>query len=277
MGTPLANNNFSFPEGKRKALVMSYDDGSEHDRRLLELFNHYGIRGSFYLNSGKLGAPHQVSAGEAHTLYQGHEVACHTVNHPDLTQLSDTAIRREVLEDKAVLEDLTGYSVQGLAYPFGYYDNRVINLLSTLGIRYARTARSNYNFTIPQQLLTWDTSCHHNDALELGQQFLAYEGQELGLFSVWGHSYELDGFLSADPSKNWTYMESFCRVLGGHESIYYTTTLDIIDYLNALSNKLQWSSSGVKNTSNRTLWLNWQGAVRGLKPSASLNLPGLNP
>jgi hypothetical protein len=270
MNTPLANSAFRFPDGKGKALIMSYDDGSEHDRRLIALLNDYGLRGSFYLNSGKLGAPHQVSAGEVCALYQDHEVACHTVNHPDLTQLCDSAIYREVLEDKAVLEDLTGYPVQGLAYPFGCYDDRVMALISTLDIRYARTARSTHNFSIPQQMFAWNTSCHHNDALALGKQFLAYEGPEPALFSVWGHSYELDGFLSADPSKNWTYMESFCRLLGGHESIYYTTTLDIIDYLDALS-KLQWSSSGVKNISHRTLWLDdWQGAVRALEPNVSL-------
>lgn len=276
MNIPSTDSAFRFPQGKGKALVMSYDDGSEHDRRLTALFNDYGIRGSFYLNSGKLGAPHQVSAGEVRALYQGHEVACHTVNHPDLTQLCDTAICREVLEDKAILEDLVGYAVQGLAYPFGCYDHRVTTLLSTLGIRYARTAKSTHNFSIPQQWLTWDTSCHHNDALELGQQFLVHEGLEPALFSVWGHSYELDGFLSSDPSKNWTYMESFCRSLGGHESIYYATTLDIVDYLHAFS-KLQWSSSGVKNNSPRTLWLKWQGAVRVLKPSASLELSVSNP
>jgi hypothetical protein len=276
MNTPLSNSALRFPQGKDKALVMSYDDGSEHDRRLIALFNDYGIRGSFYLNSGKLDAPHQVKAREISTLYQGHEVACHTVNHPDLTQLCDTAICREVSEDKAILEDLVGYSVQGLAYPFGNYNDHVMALISTLGIRYARTARSAQSFSIPQQLLAWDTTCHHNNALDFGCQFLAYDGPNLSLFSVWGHSYELDGFLSADSNKNWAYMESFCRLLGGHESIYYTTTFDVIDYLDALS-KLQWSSSGVKNISHRTLWINWQDAVRVLKPSASLELSVSNP
>jgi hypothetical protein len=180
-----------------------------------------------------------------------------------------------VLEDKAVLEDLIGYPVQGFAYPFGSYDDRVMTLISTLGIHYARTARSTHGFSIPQQRLAWDTSCHHNDALALGRQFLAHQGSELALFSVWGHSYELDGFMSADSSKDWSYMESFCRLLGGHEFIYYGTTLNVVDYLEAVD-KLQWSSSGVKNVSNRTLWLNWQGVVRTLEPNVSLELPNSN-
>ena len=41
-----------FPQGKHKALTMSYDDGKEDDRRLVEIFNRYGIRGTFHVNSG---------------------------------------------------------------------------------------------------------------------------------------------------------------------------------------------------------------------------------
>ncbi|WP_330672485.1 hypothetical protein [Acetatifactor muris] len=32
-----------FPEGKAKALTMSYDDGKLQDERLVEIFNKYGI------------------------------------------------------------------------------------------------------------------------------------------------------------------------------------------------------------------------------------------
>ena len=35
-------------DGKKRALTMSYDDGVFQDRRLVEIFNRYGIRGSFH-------------------------------------------------------------------------------------------------------------------------------------------------------------------------------------------------------------------------------------
>lgn len=44
-----------FPEGKHKVLTMSYDDGRLEDRRLLEIMNAYGIRGTFNLNGGLRG------------------------------------------------------------------------------------------------------------------------------------------------------------------------------------------------------------------------------
>ena len=35
-----------FPEGKTKALTFSYDDGAHQDRRLIEIFNKYGLHGT---------------------------------------------------------------------------------------------------------------------------------------------------------------------------------------------------------------------------------------
>ncbi len=43
-----------FPGAKPKALSLSYDDGTESDRRLVELFNAHGVRATFHLNSQKL-------------------------------------------------------------------------------------------------------------------------------------------------------------------------------------------------------------------------------
>lgn len=39
---------------------MSYDDGREQDIRLVSIFNKYGIRGTFNLNSGLMERPDKV-------------------------------------------------------------------------------------------------------------------------------------------------------------------------------------------------------------------------
>ncbi|WP_259305162.1 hypothetical protein [Enterococcus asini] len=38
-----------YPGGKFKALTMSYDDGRTEDRRLIEIFNRWGLKGTFHL------------------------------------------------------------------------------------------------------------------------------------------------------------------------------------------------------------------------------------
>ena len=41
--------------GKLKAVTFSFDDGITQDIRLIELFNKYGLKGTFNLNSERLG------------------------------------------------------------------------------------------------------------------------------------------------------------------------------------------------------------------------------
>jgi hypothetical protein len=264
---------YRFPKGKPKALVMSYDDGSEHDRRLVELFNRFGIRGSFHLNSGKLGDVHHVSPDEVGLLYQGHEVSCHTVSHPDLTRLSSEKIRRELLDDKAALEKISGNPVRGLAYPFGRYDARIISMLPELGIEYARTTISTNDFSIPDNRLIWETTCHHNLAMDIGRLFLDMDDKRTRLMYVWGHSYELDGFMTTDESKNWQYMERFCQRMYDSPQIHCATTIEIVDYLNAVKT-LRFSAGkpAVDNASEITVWLNMRGTTVAIPPGENVDL-----
>ena len=44
-----------FPGGVRRVVTFSYDDGCDNDARLIELFNKYGVKGSFHLNARKGG------------------------------------------------------------------------------------------------------------------------------------------------------------------------------------------------------------------------------
>ena len=115
-------------DGKKRALTMSYDDGVFQDRRLVEIFNKYGIRGSFHLNSGLLGeeSGRTVSATEIATLYAGHEVSAHSLTHPFLERVSTAEVVHETLEDRRRLEAACGYPVRGMSYPMGTYNDSVV-------------------------------------------------------------------------------------------------------------------------------------------------------
>ena len=65
---------------------MSYDDGKLEDRRLVSIFNKYGIKGTFHLNSG-LEMDTRIPTSEYQELYKGHEVSCHTLTHPTIGPL----------------------------------------------------------------------------------------------------------------------------------------------------------------------------------------------
>ena len=77
-------------DGKMKAVTFSYDDGVTQDQRLISLFNKYGLKATFNLNSGLLGnggslvredvtvAHVKPRPEEIRKIYEGHEIASHT-------------------------------------------------------------------------------------------------------------------------------------------------------------------------------------------------------
>ena len=222
-------------DGKMKAVTFSYDDGVTQDRRLIELFNKYGLKATFNLNSELLGtkniltygdksADHnKVSPDEVRELYKGHEVAVHTLTHPHLPALSDEEIIRQVEKDREKLSELAGYEVVGMAYPGGgvNFDLRVADIIkNNTGVRYARTTVHSFSFFLQKDLYIFSPTVHHNDSdrcLEMIDRFLDMKPDTPQLLYIWGHSYEFD------LNDNWDLAEEICRRLSGKEDIFYGT------------------------------------------------------
>lgn len=240
---------FLYPEGKIKALTMSYDDGVVQDRRLISLFNKHGIKGSFHINSGILDQGNRVASSEVKSLYAGHEVSCHTVTHPFLERMPRTEIAREIFEDRKRLEELCGYPVIGMSYPFGTWNDEVIDIAKSCGIVYSRTTLVSGGFGIPQDFMAWDATCHHREMLEKGKVFLELNRYPLALFYVWGHAYEFDN------NDNWHEIEEFCRMMSGKEDVWYATNIEVFRYLDAIRG-LVFSANGkiVHNPSATAVW-----------------------
>jgi len=229
-------------DGKMKALTFSYDDGVTQDQRLIALLNKYGLKCTFNLNSDLLGQPGSLVREDvtvAHTkpracevakIYAGHEVAAHTLTHPVLKNLSDEEIVRQVEEDRLALSQLVGYEVVGMAYPGGDHclDERVYRLVGEkTGIRYARRTTDAPDPFAPQSdLIQFLPSVYHHAEWDrmfaLGEQFLAMQPDSPKIFYVWGHAYEFD------IHNTWDRFEEFCRMMAGHDDIFYGTNAQVL-------------------------------------------------
>ncbi len=246
---------FVYPQGRKKALTFSYDDGQKYDRRLVEIFDRYGVKGTFHLNSGSLAKDENsiyVTAAEVKDLYRGHEVAVHGVQHRNLPTLSRQQQVTEVLEDRKALESLTGDLVFGMSYAFGSYSPQIMETLRTLGIHYSRTVNSTGGFFPPADFLAWHPTCHHGDArlTELGEGFLHVADYiELPLMYVWGHSYEFG------QSDSWQVIEDFAARMSGRQEIWYATNGEICGYITAVRS-LEYSADGytVWNPTAVSVW-----------------------
>ena len=221
---------FLFPGGRGKALTFSYDDAQIHDRRLVGLFNEKGMKGTFHLNSGTLGQPGFIDRGEVEKLYENHEVACHGVTHPFFNQLSLTQTMREVYEDRRALEKYSGRIVQGMSYPYGEYNDRLIQAARDAGIVYSRSVESTMNFNLPADFMRWHPTCHHDEVTDaMLDDFLEQPGyRSQSLLYIWGHSYEFD------RDGTWEHIERICERLKGWEDVWYATNLEIYEYVTAM-------------------------------------------
>lgn len=230
-----------FPGGKRIAVTISFDDGHTHDRRIVQAFNEWGLKATFNLNSAFLGRSGQkppdgarvyLDASEIAELFQGHEVAIHTCTHPHLPLLDASQIALEVLEDRKALEDLVGYPVRGMAYPFGTCNDRVISVLKALGIVYSRTTQ-NASVCFPtSEPLKWATTAHqYASSPSVPEMFetLHANPRFTGVFFPWGHGYEFH------DRNDWDGLERIYKPLSGKPDVWYCTNIELFDYEEARS------------------------------------------
>ncbi len=227
-------------QGKKKAVTFSFDDGVTQDIRLINVLNKYGLKGTFNLNSALLGLPgellrnerrvlhNKVRASQVKEIYAGHEIAVHTLTHPDLRKLDEETIERQVMQDRRLLTELVGYDVIGMAYPFGILseDGKEVKVLKErTPIRYARTVDDSGKFDLQENLLAFAPTTHWaaEGVDELIDKFLALDTDEPQLFYIWGHSYELDQFDGAEER-----FEKLCQKLAGREDIFYGTNREVL-------------------------------------------------
>lgn len=91
---------------KLKAITFSYDDAVTQDIEFVELLNKYNLKGTFNINSELLNtnnmlirenkrvAHYKLHKSDVKGVYDGHEVAVHTLTHPHLPPLEDAEIER---------------------------------------------------------------------------------------------------------------------------------------------------------------------------------------
>lgn len=260
--------DFAWPEGRAGALTTSWDDGTIHDRRLVAMMNRHGIKGTWNLNSARLGWNAQqsgwkpyVTAEEVAALYAGHEVAAHSATHPGLQRLPDDQIRAEMLADRMELERLVGYPVTGMALPFGSGGARVRGVLRACGFVHSRPVTATQRFDLPEDFLDWATTCHDKADLPVLWESFRKDRQPDKLFYLWGHSYEFD------DRGDWDRIEAFFKLAGGTTGVWHATNMEIYRYVTA------WRSlvctldvSAVENPSGVTIWFRQDGELRQVGP-----------
>ena len=223
-----------FKDGATGAVTMSFDDACVEDERLIQIFDRYSIKCTFNINGGRR-HPNAIPLSRVANVYKNHEIACHGYNHMDPRVVTDTQFASDIFSDRQALESTTGRVIDGYAYPFGAYDQKCDKILSSLGIKYARTVEDTYKFQeIPLDFLKWHPTCHQSKAQDYVDAFRdmvtasPYTHRTMSLFYIWGHGFEFK------TEADWSRIEKVCDSLSQIQNVWFATNSEIYEYVSAV-------------------------------------------
>ena len=280
-------NFLRFPEGKSKAVTLSYDDGCAEDVRLLETIDRYGLKCTFNLvgSNVEAGRPLSVDFIKNNILAHGHEVAVHGYLHRAQNKVRPIAGIRDTLDCRITLERTLGRIIRGMAYP-DCAINRAAQpdlyetlraYMADLDIAYIRSAMGdNDSFSLPDDWYLWMPTAHHDNghiteyidkfvSLDVSAQYIAQRHPRL--FYLWGHAFEFE------RNQNWAHLEEIAAKLGGRDDIWYATNIEIHDYVTAYK-QLKYSAdeSIVYNPTLFDIWFDIDRTLYKIKPGETITL-----
>lgn len=241
----------------KKYFVWNIDDGLEQDKRIIEVLKKYGMSATFNLNSGLYGdrtyesrisnlgmmetpadkfdlnkrhllpfAEHfRIPEEEVREVYQGFEIASHTLEHKNLKKCDEQELQRQILQDVENLSKTFDQQIIGFAYPYGVINDKAIGVMKKAGIRYARTVKSDKNFRFPDDPLRMPMNGWHisKKIFETLDAFFEAGTEEDRFFLMFAHGYEFD-FNTKESS--WSKFEEICKRVSEHKDIICCSTGD---------------------------------------------------
>ena len=171
----LAGSGFSFVppvlSSGNKVMAITFDDGFVSNlESAVPVMKEFGCRAINYLVADRIGKTSDWEAaegGEARPLMDesqirewissGNWIGAHTCTHPRLSRIPRDRAREEIGASKKKLEDRFGKPVEHFAYPFGDYDDTVVDLVRAAGFKTAGTMDRGINDrrTDPFRLKRW--------------------------------------------------------------------------------------------------------------------------
>ncbi|WP_460514815.1 polysaccharide deacetylase family protein [Flindersiella endophytica] len=115
-----------------KYVYLSFDDGpnTTYTPQIVQILHDYGVRATFF-EVGQNVAAHPTVTLRVHT--NGNSVQNHTWSHVDLTKVTWTTFKSQVVNTDAAIKKQTGYTPRCLRPPYGAVNSTVRSRAAALG------------------------------------------------------------------------------------------------------------------------------------------------
>lgn len=121
-----------------KSVLLTFDDGfRDFYLNAFPLLKKYNMRAVAFYVGGYSNFPGYMDQQMLREIHNSGlvDIQAHTMSHSLLTKLKLEEQRREIFESKQVLETILGKKINYFAYPYGNFDQNVINLTAEAGYR----------------------------------------------------------------------------------------------------------------------------------------------
>lgn len=135
----------------RTVAAVTFDDAFvSFDENAVAVLREFAIPAGVFVPTGYIGKPcgwqmpeghpdthERIVAGDRLGEWErnGIEIFSHTVSHPNLTVIPAEKLKKELVDSKAVLEQILGHSVDAISYPHGRHNESVIAAAKESGYR----------------------------------------------------------------------------------------------------------------------------------------------
>lgn len=137
------NNNNQFPsiliikgDTAEKMLALTYDTGFEDSEasQILNVLKKHNVKCTFFV-TGVWAKKFPVLANRI--VLEGHEIANHSLDHPDMVKISYEDIIKNVIDGEKAIEEVTGIKTTLLRHPYGSWDDKVLKAVGEAGYKYS--------------------------------------------------------------------------------------------------------------------------------------------
>ena len=129
---PMASAVSDYDRPGQKLLALTFDDGpGPYSDQILDTLAAHNAKATFFMNGYKV---RRYADQVRRMVDEGHQIANHTYNHPQLTKCSDAKLRQEMDATAEVFTEVTGLTGTGntgfyMRPPYGAFNKRVTSLV----------------------------------------------------------------------------------------------------------------------------------------------------
>lgn len=127
-------------EGKKilvgKYVIITFDDGwSDNYITAFPILQKYGFVATIFLTVAYIGERKDYLSWDQvmEMKRAGFDFGSHTLTHPHLTKIPIAKARQEIMESKELLESHLGEEIKTFCYPYGEYDQDIIEVVKEAG------------------------------------------------------------------------------------------------------------------------------------------------